>query len=186
MATAAIRLQNPFVTEKGVLLRGTSTDDIPHVQELLRKVPDATLGVSEGELKSWSEAGLSKVAVMDGNIVGHQAVTIWPLSKWAEFRSAVVDKDQKGPDGAPLTAGKNINHDIKKHMIDGLIANHPEVPVIVVVKNSSSNGTSILYSLGFKDTPEEQVPSELLTIGEGQKWKFYTLDVAEYKASHSA
>jgi N-acetylglutamate synthase-like GNAT family acetyltransferase len=149
-----------------------------HLQDVVRLInkeaarSGAVLKVGDGEVSQWSKDGLSMVVLNGGKVIGHQAMYIWPESKWAEFRAAVVE---------PEFRGHNINFHVKQAFLDMCIEKHPQIEAFVGLKNGESRGWGIFEALGFKRIPTEQVPGELFEIGIGQTWHALYLSPADYK-----
>lgn len=132
----------------------------------------AVLRITEEELKRWIDRRLSVVALAGDKIVGHQALDIWPGSRWAELRSEVV---------LPEHRGLNISRALKGIVIGRCVMEHPYVPAVVSLKNGMSNGTTMLFALGFKPMESREVPNELFSIGTGQEWKAYVMSRQDAK-----
>ncbi len=154
-----------------VSFRKTAKEHVDAVVRLINEQHTKTgsvLLVHEHEVEEWARKGHSMIAINNGEVVGHQAVYVWPESQWVEFRSAVVKEEFRG---------QNINYKLKSAFILEFLENKPEIGTFVAVKNSSSNGMKILELLGFSQIKASEAPRELFTIGLGQDWNVLKLDL---------
>ena len=159
---------------ENIRVRRSVPGDIPAIQSLLRTEPKAVLEVDAKTLETWIGLGMSLVAVERTNgaerIVGHQGASIWPeeavgIKGLVEFRSAVIHPDHRG---------NGLNMQMKGMLLDMLAEEHPELTRVVVLKNSVSNGTNILFELGFAQADPRTLPKAMLDLGGDQNWKVYT------------
>lgn len=146
--------------------------DIARMINAEHDLTNSVLKVTEKEVEAWIKNGLSYVAKDEnGQIVGHQAVHIWPGCGWAEFRSSVVASNYRG---------KGISKQLKQNLINILVQSG--VHTFVLVKNEESKGYHTLNDLGFVKIETSQVPSELFSIGEGKDhnpdtWQVYVKQI---------
>lgn len=164
--------------EPVLVLRQSKIQDLNAIMRLVNNEANkkgALLTVTDEEVTGWIQSGLSLVATFNKQIIGHQAISIWPESKWAELRATVVDQSHNG---------KNISFELNLWLMEICKAQHEEVPVFVVMKNKASNGNKVFESLGFSPVLDHgQVPSELFSIGQGQKWSQHPCAIYSMKAS---
>ncbi len=138
-------------------IRSATNKDISSIVRLVNnenKRSNAVLRISAGDVQRWIENGLSLVAVQEGRIVAHEALDIWPLSGWAELRSAVVLERFRG---------KGLGYAITVRLIEVYLKRKPDA-LFIALKNRNERGIGILKSLGFADIDIRSVPGELFTI----------------------
>ena len=121
----------------------------------------ALLPVAKEELRAWIKNGLSFVAKVDGEIVGHEAAYIWPESGWAELRSAIVK---------PAFRGKGISSATTNAIMKKLTKKRGRI-TIVAFTNAAGTGRGILAKQGFSEISYHDMPKELFTIGPKYRGK---------------
>lgn len=144
-------------------IRPTTEMDIPSISSFMERVlhvdPKAALAiepVSIETLQGWIERGHSIVATLPDSeqIIGHQAVDLWPQSGWYEVRTALVD---------PAFRGHGINTDMKKFIIKGISDGNSDV-TISAFTHPESKSKGILAKLDFDELPMDEVPEEFFSI----------------------
>lgn len=129
--------------------------DIPKIVQMSLQESVAVLPLDANTVSDWIDKGHSFVAKTDtGHVVGHQAASLWEVSKWIEVRGAVVEEPFRG---------QGINTQMKKGMIETLREEDPEV-VICGFTESGSMSRGILQKLDFQPIPMDDVPEEFFDI----------------------
>lgn len=141
--------------ELGYSIGLTQESDVQSVVELIQSCPEALLPVAAEQVSEWVSQGHSLVAKIDsGEVIGHQAVAIWPQSGWYEVRSAIVK---------PEFRGKGVNTKMKIAMINQVRKVDP-LATIVGVTETASQSRGILQKLGFQEIPLNELNSEFFTV----------------------
>jgi len=130
---------------------------------------NAVMQVTKRGVSRWVKDKRSVVAVTNGIVVGHQALNLWPKSKWAEFRSAVVDERFRG---------QGIGYKMTKKLIGDFMKGNRQA-TFVSIKNKTERGNGILLDLGFREISLEDVPKELFTIRSHSERRAFRLDVGK-------
>ncbi len=147
-----------------VSIRKSRISDIPQIIGIIQKEAEtsgALLPVTKETLAKWIRSGLSYVAVVDGEVVGHEAAHLWPNCKWVELRSLAVNPDYRGMKIGSTLSLKLLSEIGKKH--DG--------STVVAFTNKAGSGKGILKANGFAEVGIEDVPAELFTIGSKHRGK---------------
>lgn len=135
-------------------IESTKKEHIPAVLELVESEPAALLPVPREELLAWIEKGHSVVLKAGEQIIGHQAVGIWPKSGWVELRAAVVKSEFRG---------NGLNTWMKQVLIEIMQKESNEVTFVgFTEKESMSRG--IFKNLGFSEIPLSETPAEFFLI----------------------
>ena len=145
-------------------LRKTSERDIKQVLSLINKEARGTgalLLVRERELRKWIAAGSSYVAVVRGEVVGHEAAYKWPKSGWIELRSAIVKEGYRG---------NGIYGSLSMYVIDRIRKRRKDAMIVALV-NKSGQTRSMMRKAGFDVVAYDDVPKELFTIGPKYRGK---------------
>lgn len=126
----------------------------------------AVMKVRNENVKKWIDDRNSVVAVSEGKIVGHEALNIWPESKWAELRSAVVLKEFRG---------RGIAYKMTKMLVDRFAKKNPRT-VFIAIKNKTEKGNGILVEMGFREIGLDEVPHELFAIRSHSERRAFMLE----------
>ena len=126
---------------------------------------NAVMEVGEGTVRKWIKNKNSVVAVAGGKVVGHEALDVWPKSRWAELRSAVVLEQFRG---------MGIAYKMTKMLIDDFVKRNPDA-IFVAIKNKTERGNGILLDMGFEEIGLNEVPGELFTIRSHSERKAFRL-----------
>lgn len=149
-------------------IRPTTEMDIPSITYFMDRVlhvdPKAALAidpVSIDTLQAWIRNGHSIIATLPESeqIIGHQAIDLWPESGWYEVRTALVD---------PAYRGHGINTDMKKYIIKAVSDVDPDATISGFTHPESAS-RGILAKLDFEELPAEQVPDEFFSICDPAK-----------------
>ncbi len=152
-----------------ISVRLSRIKDLEDIRDLINKEHEksnAVMEVSKENVEKWIRNRNSVVAVAEGRIVGHEALDIWPESKWLELRSAVVLEEFRC---------RGIAYKMTKMLVDRFVKKNPKT-IFVAIKNKTEKGNGILVEMGFHEIGLGEVPQELFTIRSHSERRAFKLE----------
>ncbi len=152
--------------------------DAPKIAKIVNaeaELSGAVIKVTEAEVAGWISSGLSFVAKVGTEIVGHTAGYIWPKSGIAEHRAVVV---------LPEYRGNGINAMLTTVFMQRLIEQDPSI-TIISLKNANAHEAAkkAVVKSGFKPINVDSLPDEIFDgPADRHTYTAYVYNYAEVKA----